>query len=1544
MVGHAKVWGAGVAAVVALLALTTALAVSAGAASEPQLVGGLRPETPDVSGRRVVWTDNVYGSYDIFLYDATTGVTSRLTTTPDDEIDPSISGDTVVFTRATATGRDIYAVDVVTRTTSIVSNAAGDQVNASIAGSYVAWEDRGSGYLPSIYVRRLPSGTPVRIASGYSSGFRRPRASGQWVVYEAYPAGSADDADVHAYNLVTGEKVTVAAGSGHERVPSTDGRYVVWCDGNGEDPDIAGFDLSSRQPIAIRTQPGEQTLPVVAGGIAYWIDNAQDGRIHVDTLDIGTGKFAAFNSMSVAEMAGVAADGDSIAWLEPAGDGRWQVRARLGAAQAAASAATAPDDILPLTPAWQPFRLAQVATDGDTKPPRVEHTSVAPGERNVAGTGPLSVYFSEPIDPATVSEDSVTLADESGSPVQASVRYSALTDAVTLTPDAALGEGTFVLSVSSDVTDRAGNPLAEQLVVPFATDDKLADTQVPSKPGNVVARVNGLGGVELSWNASRDDSGIAAYRIYRYFEPIEPANLASAALVDSAPGNVTTYTVATKATAPTESDARYTFFYAMIAEDTVGKLSDLSVNNAPDPHGTYVYGKNTNNCIICHTSVHGAAPVGWWALGAKSAQACYVCHGGTAMTTAYGHGSTYNTQARFWDYTSDPLPEGGTRHGNSYMDAQNETCDACHSAHKRPYNQPSGSYEASTSYAKLLKRPADPADAGSALLYFTADGAVAFDKAFCFACHGAGSGGALTYMTAKAGASAYSNTAGDHNQAQFDDGTNAVGLAHHEVIVQHTLRGSNDPGPLNNCTACHNEHASPTGSLADYRQSNTTAATYDQAGLCFACHSATSTETRSTGSAPFSWNGRDVKAQFQRSSAHPISAMASSAVPQVGAWAQTTQAEFAGDVLTGTTALADGSGTSGQVQLAEVGGGLYTDAGTVVSTPIANTSGGTFNGWTELTFSGCVPAGASMTVDILDAGDDSVLVSGLTLAQGQSGYPLSMPGGIDPVAYPSLKLRANLAGDGGGGPSSVTPSLFDWQITYVYTLPATGASLTCYNCHNTHYVRTAGTSVWSMARASDPDNTRSTFAGTPTQFCLRCHDSAPPTAQFGAGVLVPYSVGMSEMSAYPFFGGWNKTAAGAEWASGAHITTTLRNMSVGCDNCHDPHASDNDRLTAFTRGQASAHSAIARDGSSTWAEENLCFGCHTSNRTPNCAGGMCHTSAINAIDVEYEITRTYRHDVNSATMAGRHSDTEDADGLGTSNRHVECVDCHDPHAARAGVHTVGSARHGEAVRGATGIMPSAWPGNWTAVSGEDWTPERMTGQDGDYESYVCFKCHSSYTTLPTTGGSGGYGGTDTALEFNPNNQSGHNVVGDAFFPKTTTTGQGEYDGLPYTFGTPDLNLNTAMGWSDVPADYDDQKMTCSDCHSYDGTGARGPHGSSSKFLTRPYAAGQTGDWWNVTLGGWNSSNFLCRRCHTSRTTNTAHDEGDHATYTCGRCHVRIPHGWKRPRLLRYDSDPAPYVAQTDGLTGFDYKDYTGDLSAADCDGCHHGVPGGNEWP
>jgi hypothetical protein len=94
----------------------------------------------------------------------------------------------------------------------------------------------------------------------------------------------------------------------------------------------------------------------------------------------------------------------------------------------------------------------------------------------------------------------------------------------------------------------------------------------------------------------------------------------------------------------------------------------------------------------------------------------------------------------------------------------------------------------------------------------------------------------------------------------------------------------------------------------------------------------------------------------------------------------------------------------------------YISPGTIISTQIDLLVDGS---WGDVNFSKTTPANTSLTVDVLDASDDTVI-----LADVASGTDLSG------IAATSIKLRANLA----TSDSAVTPALHDWSVTY--TTPA----------------------------------------------------------------------------------------------------------------------------------------------------------------------------------------------------------------------------------------------------------------------------------------------------------------------------------------------------------------------------------------------------------------------------------------------------------------------------------------------------------------------------
>jgi len=108
--------------------------------------------------------------------------------------------------------------------------------------------------------------------------------------------------------------------------------------------------------------------------------------------------------------------------------------------------------------------------ESDTTPPTVSSTSPASGATGVSLDTVVTATFSEAMDAATITAGSFTLASVSGSVAYNSGSYTA-----TFTPAADLAyETTYTASLSTAITDNAGNPLASTYSWSFTTESEPA--------------------------------------------------------------------------------------------------------------------------------------------------------------------------------------------------------------------------------------------------------------------------------------------------------------------------------------------------------------------------------------------------------------------------------------------------------------------------------------------------------------------------------------------------------------------------------------------------------------------------------------------------------------------------------------------------------------------------------------------------------------------------------------------------------------------------------------------------------------------------------------------------------------------------------------------------------------------------------------------------------------------------------------------------------------------------------------------------------------
>jgi len=312
--------------------------------------------------------------------------------------------------------------------------------------------------------------------------------------------------------------------------------------------------------------------------------------------------------------------------------------------------------------------------------------------------------------------------------------------------------------------------------------------------------------------------------------------------------------------------------------------------------------------------------------------------------------------------------------------------------------------------------------------------------------------------------------------------------------------------------------------------------------------------------------------------------------------------------------------------------------------------------------------------------------------------------------------------------------------------------------------------------------------------------------------------------------------------------------------------------------------------------------------------------------VQTKTSKLYAHPVS--TIAGKHKNPDTQSSLSEPNRHAECMDCHNSHQAQAGLHRLKTNAVSGTLFGVSGIIPG---------SAAEWTQPTTytTVASGTEENQICFKCHSYFALgfapngVTTAIGPSGVNVTDQAMEFNPLNHSAHPVN----LSLNNRTGALVPKGLTAQQLTSDWN---SAG---------DQTMYCSDCHGSDQTPSsnipQGPHGSNSKFMltgnAKYWPANASGALWSLDDIASNRNNWqndlFCVNCHPMNTAgqygNNVHGSLNHqsADVKCITCHVAVPHGAKRSRLIGYASDVQPY--NYSGTGTYDRLVITGFQKAAD---------------
>lgn len=528
---------------------------------------------------------------------------------------------------------------------------------------------------------------------------------------------------------------------------------------------------------------------------------------------------------------------------------------------------------------------------------------------------------------------------------------------------------------------------------------------------------------------------------------------------------------------------------------------------------------------------------------------------------------------------------------------------------------------------------------------------------------------------------------------------------------------------------------------------------------------------------------------------------------------------------------------------------------------------------------------------------------------------------------------------------------------------STDAKRNCLMCHTDHDIFRPDINTANGGRAK---NLRASIsctpaAGTPATYsnsdfinnaayqggiCLSCHvNSQPdmgytqpdgsvakpaiPIANFAQSGGISNQISLYNASAHNYnavstYSGTLTTAFGAN-CSKCHNDTMNPKSSYNSQNSTNKFGLHDSSLRNIEGQLGNGIIANALYGG---LEENFCFRCHSnvaplSSNSPTYGaptsqkydwynGVLMSVNSTAIYDAFYNATgpQPYGHGASNSALTGIHNAVETQAGI-NARKHVECEDCHNPHSAGKLKHAKGTniINAGSVLNGVTGAIANFASGNWNTNS-----TFALGKATKEYE--ICFKCHSNANTNYAswdgrTGAVNATDWTDVALEFSPNNRSGHPVVINA-------------NGRPNSLAPKALTASWMVApWTNVGS----QKMYCSDCHDTNSTYSRGPHGSSVKWMLAgankawPYpkvsnnaSMALTGFWmYNNRASLLNTPDGLfCRNCHTLGSSAHTASTG-HQTTPCLSCHIRVPHGGKVSRLIRTLNAPARY--QPNGAGG-----------------------------
>ena len=229
-------------------------------------------QNPKISGDYVVWHGDEDGAFggecDIYLYQISTGTTTKITDNSTEDRYPEISGDYVVWRGYSSGEHRVYFHKISTGVTTLFPGYTYDEDYPNIDGNYIVWQGKINGQ-GGLFLYDIQTDLITMIGN---TAYQQPQIAGDLVTWTQY---DGTDLDIFMHQIGT-DTILSTNNTTDDQLPQTNGDYVVWQGEENGNEVIYLYQFSTGDFERLSDNTVPNIAPNITNDYVVWQNNESD--------------------------------------------------------------------------------------------------------------------------------------------------------------------------------------------------------------------------------------------------------------------------------------------------------------------------------------------------------------------------------------------------------------------------------------------------------------------------------------------------------------------------------------------------------------------------------------------------------------------------------------------------------------------------------------------------------------------------------------------------------------------------------------------------------------------------------------------------------------------------------------------------------------------------------------------------------------------------------------------------------------------------------------------------------------------------------------------------------------------------------------------------------------------------------------------------------------------------------------------------------------------------------------------------------------------